>query len=293
MNSNYNIVDASGKALLNMETYNLNSSYKGNVHSHHYLEISYIKSGNGSYLIDDKLYHLSSGDIVILSNVETHVLIVSEKSSLINQVIHFEPRFIWSQMDNSFDSRYLDIFFNRSRAFNNCLSHTKEVTSKIGELFSEIEEEFLNKNNGYDLMIKVNLLNILVLILRQYDFKPSNTNIISPYNTNCINEILDYIDFNLHNEISLKDLADIAHMNISYFSTFFKKYNGIGPAKYIMSKRIEKALDYLKFSDKNITEISTLCGFTNMTSFYNAFKKLNGTSPLDYRKKYINSLTNG
>jgi AraC-like DNA-binding protein len=42
---------------------------------------------------------------------------------------------------------------------------------------------------------------------------------------------------------------------------------------------------YLKFSDKSITEISSICGFNNTTSFYNAFKKFDGMPPSIYRKK--------
>jgi AraC-like DNA-binding protein len=287
MDINYEIMDSNDKLLLNMMNYNLNSSYKGNMHSHHYLEISYIKEGNGTYIIDDKTYDINKGDIFIFSNTENHLLIVDPNSNIINQVIHFEPRFIWSQTDDSFDSRYLSVFFKRNREFKNRWNSDMPTTLKMGDLFLEIEAEFQDHKHGYELMIKVKLLNILVLMCRHYDYlwKDSSNMHDMKQGVNCINNILDYIDFNLDSQISLKDLAGIAHMNISYFSTFFKKYNGIGPSAYIASKRIEKAIDYLKFSDKSITEISSICGFNNTTSFYNAFKKFDGMYPSIYRKK--------
>lgn len=286
MDINYEILDSNNKLLLNMMNYHLTSSYKGNMHSHHYLEISYIKDGSGTYIIDNKTYDVSKGDIFIFSNTESHVLIVNSNSNIINQVIHFEPRFIWSQTDDSFDSRYLSVFFKRNREFKNRWDHNMSTTIKMRELFIEIEEEFKNKSHGYELMVKVKLLNILVLMCRHYDYlwEDSSNRKDMRQGITCINNVLDYIDFNLGSKITLKDLANIAHMNVSYFSTFFKKYNGITPSTYITSKRIEKAVDYLKFSDKSVTDIAIICGFNNMTSFYNAFKKFDGMSPSFYRK---------
>ncbi|MCX8132233.1 MAG: AraC family transcriptional regulator [Clostridia bacterium] len=284
---NHTILDANGRFLLSMENYCLTPSYRGNIHSHHYLEISYIKEGKGKYQIDDKVYDIKQGDIFLFNNIEKHVLVVEPPERLTNLVIHFEPRFIWSQTDNSFDSRYLQVFYNRNRNFSNRLERSSPAAEKISNLFIEIDEEFNNSQHGHELMIKVRLLNILVLISRCYACiqEDSNCKQAIGYGLACINKVLDYIDTNIDKQISLEELANIAHMNPSYFSTFFKKYNGINPLRYVKSKRIEKAVEYLKFSDKTITEIGSLCGFNNMTSFYNAFREVTATSPTEYRQK--------
>lgn len=281
------ILDAYGRYLLSMETYRLQPSYAGLIHNHHYLEVSYIKEGKGKYHIDDKVYDIEQGDIFIINNIEKHVLVVDEPNSLTNLVIHFEPRFIWSQTEHSFDSRYLQVFFHRNRHFSNRLDHLHPATEKIAKLFDEIEEEFTNAQQGFELMVKVRLLNILVLISRHYAFTVEDPEHHQhfKYGLECINQVLDYIDSHLDQPISLEELAHIAHMNPSYFSTFFKKYNGIAPLKYIRSKRIEKAVEYLKFSDKSIIDIAGCCGFNNMTSFYQAFKEVTATVPAKYRKQ--------
>lgn len=283
----YKIIDSHGKSLLNMMNYYLSPDYVGNIHSHHYLEMSYIKEGHGQYIVDDKTYNINKGDIFIFNNTENHVLLVNPEQNIVNLVIHFEPRFIWSQTDESFDSRYLKVFFNRGRDFTNRWAYNDPTTIKICDLFTEIEDEFKHVKHGYELMVKVKLLNILVLMCRHHDYlwKDSVNMSDMKQGINSINSVLDYIDFNINKPISLKDLATFAHMNTSYFSTFFKKYNGITPSHYITSKRIEKSIDYLKFSDKSVIEISNLCGFNNMTSFYNAFKKFCGISPSLLRNK--------
>lgn len=283
----YLILDGNERYLLQMTNYCLSPSYIEKAHSHHYLEISFIKDGSGKYYIDDKVYDVKKGDIFIFNNIEKHLITVDSPRNLVNLVIHFEPRFIWSQTDISFDSKYLHIFYNRSRNFSNRLPREHVATEKIAKLFLEIQEEFKNSLQGFELMVKVKLLNIFVLISRYYDFTQAaeslHQNINMSFDT--INKVLDFIDSNFEQEISLQTLAKIAHMNPSYFSTFFKKYNGISPSKYIRSKRIERALYYLKFTQKSITEISSLCGFNNMTSFYSSFKQVTSTSPLDYRRE--------
>jgi AraC-like DNA-binding protein/mannose-6-phosphate isomerase-like protein (cupin superfamily) len=283
----YEILDAAERFLLSMENYILPPSYIGNSHSHHYLELSYIKEGRGTYYIGDRVYPIKQGDILLINNIEKHVLSVEGPASLTNLVIHFEPRLIWSQTDNSFDSRYLQVFYNRSRDFSNQLEAGNPDTARISRLFVEMEEEFNRKQHGYELMVKVQLLNILVLLSRCYPctYDNSDNKQNMKYGLDTINKVLDYIDSHIDRPIGLEELARIAHMNPSYFSTFFKKYNGINPLKYIRSKRIEKALEYLKFSDKTITEIAGLCGFNNMTSFYNCFREITCSSPSVYRQK--------
>jgi AraC family transcriptional regulator len=94
---------------------------------------------------------------------------------------------------------------------------------------------------------------------------------------------MDYIDNHISDEIQLNALADIAHMNPCYFSTIFKKYNGLSPSQYITRKRIYKAIDYLTTSDYSVIEISSLCGYNTAANFYKAFKTVTGRIPKDYR----------
>lgn len=48
--------------------------------------------------------------------------------------------------------------------------------------------------------------------------------------------VLSYIDAQYTEDISLEYLADIAHMNPSYFSFVFKKFNGVSPLRYVANK---------------------------------------------------------
>ncbi|MBN4069941.1 helix-turn-helix transcriptional regulator [bacterium AH-315-G05] len=200
-------------------------------------------------------------------------------------VIHFEPRFIWSVENNFFDSRYLKIFYDRSSNFQNKLDRNNPATQHIRNLLLEIEEEFSSKLPEYELMVKVKLLNLLVLLIRHFNYVQDNPETSSRNRQELlhINKVIDYIDQNYTQGIRLEELANLVFMNPSYFSTFFKKYNGISPTEYIARKRVYRAIEYLKSTNKTVLDIAITCGFNNTSSFNKVFKKITGKTPSDYR----------
>lgn len=253
------------------------------VHCHSKLEISMVKEGSGIYHIGDQVYDLSPGDVMIINNIEPHGIVLEKDQRLTNMVVHFEPKFVW-QENNAFDLRYLKIFFNRSSNFSHKLDNNNPATPRIRQLFWELEEEFRLKEPEYLLMIKVKLLNLLVLLLRHYGYVNKHDTDEHLNELKIINQVTDYIDQHFDKEIKLKELAEIAFMNPAYFSTFFKKYNGVSPIDYIIRKRVSKAMDYLSSTDKTILEISGLCGFNNSANFNKMFKKITSMTPTEFKK---------
>jgi AraC-like DNA-binding protein len=133
-------------------------------------------------------------------------------------------------------------------------------------------------------MIKVKLLNLLVLLLRHYGYVKTDEINEHVQELKIINQVTDYIDHNFENEIKLKELANIAHMHPTYFSSFFKKYNGLSPVDYIIRKRISHSMDYLRATDKTVIEIAGLCGFNNSSNYNKMFKKISNMTPSEFRK---------
>jgi AraC-like DNA-binding protein len=282
-------IELDGMNYLTLNSYHLSSDTidkRFYAHLHHELVISYIKSGAGEYLADGNLFSIRRGDVVIFNNIESHAInSIDPSEELVIIVIEFDPRFIWSIESNMFDSRYLAIFFERNEFFENRLDRNNPATMEIVRLFTEIEEEFIGKLPEYALMIKVKLLNILVALIRHYGYirRENEDYTKRKYDLTIINKVIDYIQDNLAEDFRLEDLSKIAYMNPSYFSTFFKKYLGMSPSDYISTKRINRAVEYLKTSNKTIMEISGLCGFNNTANFNKIFKKKVGKVPSDFR----------
>lgn len=287
MSDNCYYIDLNDKHLLSLRNYDLQPrSYLSDFHSHHELEISYVKSGKGQYWVEGKLYDTEEGDIFVLNNTEVHSLGIYPDTAFVNMVINFDPRFIWSMESDNFDARYLKIFFDRSNNFQNRLDRNNPTTREIRQLLMDIEEEFIKELPEYELMVKVKLHNILAMLIRHYGYTkiPSDEPDKRKQAFVVIKRVLDFVEQHLNEDIRLKDMAQVSYMNPSYFSTFFKKVYGMGPMEYVIKKRVHRAVYYLKSSDKSILEISSLCGFNNSSNFNKTFRRITGKAPSDFRK---------
>ena len=89
---------------------------------------------------------------------------------------------------------------------------------------------------------------------------------------------------NLAEEIHLEEVAREAAMSSAYFSTLFKKLNGMTLWEYVQSRRIELAAEKLLNTDRNVGEIAMECGYNSISNFNRSFKTVTGQTPVAYRK---------
>ena len=92
-------------------------------------------------------------------------------------------------------------------------------------------------------------------------------------------ELMDYIDSNVATGISLSAAAKKAGMTESSFSRRFFLINGISFKKYVVEKKIQRAIRLLQTTNQKIIDIALDSGFDSISGFYDAFKKQTGTTP--------------
>ena len=284
-----NINDKDGTFLISIDISDLKKPHTTYLHMHQELEISCVLDGNATYIINGKHYDMQKGDVFVLSNTDYHGISFeseSENYSLQNLVIHFNPSFIWDSLSNKIDYNFLLIFFERGDNFSHRLDRNNPTTAKIYQLLLDILEEFQEDRMCYQLMVKVKLQTIFAEIIRSYDYidwekavKPLPESDIQH-----LNDVLNYINNHLDSDIRLAQLASIAHVSPAYFSTMFKKYNGLSPIEYIVHQRVQKAALLIRTTNDSLTDIAMNCGFNNSTNFYKAFRKVTGRTPISYRK---------
>jgi len=91
--------------------------------------------------------------------------------------------------------------------------------------------------------------------------------------------ILSYIDDNLHNDITVKELADTLYMSEKYFITYFKKIIGTTPFSYITSIKMKKAYELIGAEGYSIKRTAELLGYSDQYVFSKAFKRMYGFAP--------------
>ena len=90
---------------------------------------------------------------------------------------------------------------------------------------------------------------------------------------------------NLAAEASLTELAELAGMSRSRYTSAFRKVTGCSPVEYFNRLKVQKACELLRFSRKPVAEIGRELGFADPYYFSHAFKKMTGVSPANFRKR--------
>jgi len=107
-----------------------------------------------------------------------------------------------------------------------------------------------------------------------------------------MDKVIQYIEDNLHNKITLDSLAEMSHFSKFHFSRIFASIMGTTPIAYLTEARLNQARRYLADSDKSILEISNSCGFESAANFNVAFKKHFNQTPSEARKELQNKSNN-
>lgn len=102
--------------------------------------------------------------------------------------------------------------------------------------------------------------------------------------TRRISAVLEYIEKNIREKISIKELAKSVNLCEAYFSTVFKESVGLSPKQYILKKKIDLAVDLLHDNRYTIGDVSKKVGFDDSLYFSRVFKEKTGMSPYQFKK---------
>jgi YesN/AraC family two-component response regulator len=102
---------------------------------------------------------------------------------------------------------------------------------------------------------------------------------------NRINNIINFINEKYNTNITLSEVASEFNLNYHFLSHCIKDNIGMSFQNYLNKIRLEKATNMIIHSNKNMTEIALMNGFSSTSYFYKVFKKEYNCTPLEYRKR--------
>ena len=102
-----------------------------------------------------------------------------------------------------------------------------------------------------------------------------------------INEAILYIQENIHQSISLDEIANHVAYSPYHFSRLFKKQTGISPLYYVSSLRIQKAKEMLLKTNLTVRDIGLEIGQQSLGTFTTRFTERVGQSPAQFRNSIV------
>ena len=100
-------------------------------------------------------------------------------------------------------------------------------------------------------------------------------------------DVANYIQRHMSEPITTEKLAEELFLNRSYLSRKFKEETGETLTDFILKEKTEEAKRLLRYSDKPLTAIGAYLGFSSASHFSRVFKAYVGSTPSEYREKYL------
>lgn len=260
------------------------------MHWHEEVEIIVVKTGKVWVSLDLDNILAEEGDIIILKPYSLHSFKQYENEETFFQNIVFNLSLLNNNITDACNVKYLNPFLENKVTYPRVIKKGYSKYEEVYECLEEIITAYENKEDFFELKIKSEVFN-LFYVLFKYFFKTHNYSpILKDDATKNLKVILEYIQENYMNTISINDLANIVNFSDHYFMKFFKKNMGVTCVDYINDYRLNVATNLLTTTDLSISEIGEKVGILNTSYFNRIFKKKYNVTPKEYRKKIINEI---
>lgn len=245
-------------------------------HFHDELEIVLVLSDGGYLFLDNNTYALRRGVLMVINDTALHRSVNFDNVVYERYVAHFMPEYVRMLSTSGTD------LMNCFNSDIHCVQLSDQELEKFIALFEECRQPW--KGYGDDLRQQIAFTHILLKINEIID-KPEK--VVSATSSGFINisQILNYINDNLSDSITLDSLADHFFTSKYYLCNLFKKATGFSIMEYVINLRVLKSKSLLR-NGYSVLDSGKKSGFNNNSHFIRTFKKLVGVSPGIYSKNY-------
>lgn len=155
----------------------------------------------------------------------------------------------------------------------------REIPRLLGEIFCE------NRDRAplHDALMRAAMLRLYSLLIRHFEDETLRDE-KSLAQLQQFQTAVEFITAHYAERITLADVAGVINYNPSYVSTLFVTCAGVNFKAYLDQFRIKRAVDLLTTTRRTVADIATQCGYDNVRTFNNAFRRVVGRSPSQMRK---------
>ena len=232
-------------------------------------DLLFLMRGKASLTIDGKGYAMKADDFVVVNKHENYELLAEKESLLFSFSI---SSFLLSQ---ALEVERISFYCNSIENPNKNYASLRQLVSEIIDLliYENDKTNFLQMSKVYQLL---NELSSLFLEQTMETFEEDQR----------IQKITRTIKERYYENLTLTEMSEMVHMDIAYFSKFFKKNMARNFKDYLSDVRMQHAMQDLIETEKPITQIAIDNGFFSVNGFNKKFKELYQSTPSSYRKKY-------
>ena len=228
-----------------------------------------VLSGEGKLSYEEQTYQLDQGDCVFIDCRKAYSHSTSDN--------------LWSLQWCHFYAPFLPAVYEKYKERGGRpVFHPKNL-AKFRELFSEVY--LLASSSDYIRDMRLNeKLSMLLTMLMEESWHPEDS-MVSKKRME-LTKLKEYLDEHYTGKIMLEELAEKFFINKFYLSKIFKETYGTTVNNYLISKRITRAKQLLRFTNMTVDEVGAAVGMEDANYFSRMFRKVEGISPREYRKQW-------
>ena len=248
------------------------------LHSHSFYEIMLCRSSDRvEYLVGTNRYRLSAGDLILVAPGVSHKPILPD-----DMQYAYERDILWVSAD--LVERICELFPNSvlTGVEGFSLLRTKGTEwSYIGDYFGDGLREFEEMPMGYEESGTATAMLILTHICRAA--KSGEVHHSQAEQPTLLTSFIEYIENNLSEPLTLDGIAAHFYISRSAVSKFFREEMDTSFHRFLTQRRLILAKQLIS-EGEGMERVAQLCGFTDYSVFYKAFKKEYGLSPREFAK---------
>jgi AraC-like DNA-binding protein len=251
------------------------------LHIHAEYELIVAISGQGERYVGDCIAPFSSGDLCFFgpnlphtfynkhlpSNREVHQIVIQFKDDFLGRDFFDKPQFL---------------------AIRELFRRSLQGVSFTGAAREIVQEKMKQMLLADEAEAAASLLSVLNILARTEAYELLSDRVL-PYphiekDTERISSIYHYLLDNFKREISLREMANVAHLSTAAFCRYFKKHTRKTLSQFVNELRISYACKLLQQNELSVLQICYESGFNNISHFNRQFRQLTKQTPLRYKK---------
>lgn len=253
-------------------------------HWHYFAEFLYMLEGRAEIHCKDSSFILNKGEMVIFHPSAVHSIYPADNVLPIYAVLKFDiNRF---NLTPTYAPTLRSIFrYAEKKEMKILFDKASTEKADCERIWSACLSEFTDYKYGRDLVMQSNVYVLLMNIVRLWlaDGMVIDNRLIPQAEDYAIDNITEYIDLFLSDNLRITDIAEKCGLSYSCFAKKFREQYGISCKQYIEQTRLYKVEEFLLFTDFDLNYISQETGFSDCSHLIKSFKKYKGVTPKQFR----------
>ncbi|MBC1489638.1 helix-turn-helix domain-containing protein [Listeria sp. FSL L7-1485] len=243
-----------------------------------YLTVFLMFNGSAVVTVGEKEYWLNQDDLLVINPRQQYQVKSTSDNLLLSLRIAKKP------ITPQFKENWLPFI---ECSTNGSETENAEKFQQLRVALAHLMAAYFKQNDETEIETYQHFFTVLTLLVKNFkkEYLPVPT-ITENLADERMSQLLEQIQKNYSQPISLESLAEMSGISYYYLSRSFKKQVGVNFTEYLNQIRLMHASEALVSTSQSVLKVAFNSGFSNAKNFYDIFKKQYGLTPANYRKKY-------